>query len=190
MCEPASIIAVAGLVLGVAGGVQQANAQQQQAEYAAAVSENNAKTAEMQALDAHRRGAEAEERQRMLTRQRIGAQRVALAANSVDVGTGTAVDLVAETAAFGEADALTIRANAAREAWGFNEQARNYRADAVGARAAGKNAKRGTLLTTAAGALQGLGNIGFGKKAPAPAPTSTSSSGGYGPTLGKYGPRI
>jgi hypothetical protein len=127
VCEPTSLIAVAGLVLGVAGGVQQANAQQAQANYSAQVSENNAKSAEVMALDAHRRGAEAEERQRMLTRQRIGAQRVALAANGLDIGTGTAVDLVAETAGFGEMDALTIRTNAAREAWGYKVEAFDHR---------------------------------------------------------------
>lgn len=163
MCEPTTIVAVIGLVLGAAGGIQQANAQEAQAKYAAKVGETNAQAAEVQAQDAHRRGAEQEERQRMLVRQRIGAQRAAIAANGLEQS-GTAADLVSETVAFGEMDALTIRANAAREAWGYNEQARNYRIDAAGTLMAGKNAKKGTLLTTAAQTFQGASQLNYGGK--------------------------
>src|SRR5690242_19657087 len=56
----------------------------------------------------------------------IGSQRAGLAANGVDINSGSAVDVQSTTAATGEADALTIRNNAARQAYGQQVQGLNY----------------------------------------------------------------
>ena len=80
----------------------------------------------------------------------IGKQRAAFAANNIDSSSGTALDLISETAQFGEEDALAIRANAARDAWGFRTQGMNYRAQGTLARAQARNQGTATLLSTGA----------------------------------------
>jgi len=86
--------------------------------------------AEQQARDAIQRGQVAEQKQRDLTAQRIGTQQAALAAQGTDLE-GSPIDILGDTARAGEQDALTIRNNAAREAWGYQMQAAGYDADAA-----------------------------------------------------------
>jgi transposase InsO family protein len=94
------------------------------------VAENNAKIAEWQAQDAVRRGDVAASRQGIRTNQVKGAQRAALAANGVDLGVGTALNIVSDTDYFGQVDRATILDTAAREAWGYRTQGANYDANA------------------------------------------------------------
>lgn len=161
MCEPTTI-AIAALVMGAGAGIYQADAEQKSANYSAKVDENNAQIATYQAKAAATIGSVEEERHRAKVRQMVGTQRAALAGNGLDLGEGTALDLVTETAGLGEEDALTIRYNAMREAWGYNEQAKGYKASAGYKRVAGKNAATGTLLTTAANTLSGAYNLKAG----------------------------
>ena len=136
---------------------RQAWAAQAQGKYEAAVDEQNAALSDKQAQDAIERGQIEEARQRLVTRQTIGATRAAQAAQGVDVGSGSAVDVQASEAGLGELDALMIRNNAAREAYGFKVQAIQERQHAKIARVAGAGAAAGyaagsygTLLTGAA----------------------------------------
>jgi hypothetical protein len=98
--------------------------------------EENAQFADWQASDALDRGATNEKRQRQSTEQVIGAQRTSLAAQRVDVNKGSALDVQADAAYLGELDALTVRNNAAKEAYGFAVQAKDLRTR-------GKYAKQG-----------------------------------------------
>lgn len=133
MCEPTTIAlattAVAGALTAV-GQVQQASAQKGQAKYQAAVARNNQIMAERAAKDAEERGRVDELNRRIQTRQLIGRQRASLAANGVEVGSGSAIDIISDSALIGEVDALTIRNNAAREAQGFRYQGANYGSEA------------------------------------------------------------
>ena len=86
----------------------------------------NAAFAEFQADDALARGAINEQRQRQTTKQVIGSQRVSFAAQNVDVNQGSALDVQADAAYLGELDALTIRNNAAKEAFGYRTGAGDY----------------------------------------------------------------
>jgi hypothetical protein len=61
----------------------------------------------------------------------IGAQRAGFAAGNIDVAFGSAADVQADAAYLGELDALTIRTNAAREAWGFQVQSEDLRRQAA-----------------------------------------------------------
>jgi hypothetical protein len=67
----------------------------------------------------------------------VGTQRAGFAAGNIDVGSGSAVDVQADTAFMGELDALQIRTNAAREAWGYSVEADDMRKRAVIARKTG-----------------------------------------------------
>jgi hypothetical protein len=104
-----------------AKGVERAGAHEQ------AMAEQNALFAEQQAEDALMRGKEAVSRHRMDVRRFAGSQRARLAAQGIDIGVGTAADILGETSYFGELDAITLKNNALREAWGYRAQATNYR---------------------------------------------------------------
>lgn len=109
---------VASTGLGIASQARQAAAQQAQAAYQAAVARNDRITAERLARDAEARGRLEEDKARLQTRSLIGKQIAALAAQGTDLA-GSPADLLGDTAAAGEADALAIRRDAQREAWGF-----------------------------------------------------------------------
>ena len=90
------------------------------------IAANNAQIATWQAEDAIVRGDREASRSRLKTRQLKGSQRAALAANGVDLGEGSALNILADTDYFGELDAGTIKDNAAREAWAIRNQATNF----------------------------------------------------------------
>lgn len=128
--------------------------QQQQADAESASLRTNAGLAELQAQDALARGAVAERQSRQNTRDLTGAQRVGYASQGVDVNSGSALSVQADTAAIGELDALTIRNNAAREAFGYRVDAENSRTREELTRKASRNATASTLLTGAANIYQ------------------------------------
>lgn len=165
MCEPTTIAYGVAAVLAVAGGVQTARAQKAAGEAQAQADEANARIGQQQAEQARQIGNMEEERQMRRVRAAVATQRATQAANGLDVNSGTALDLQAETAGFGTADALNLRSNAIRQAWGFEVGAVNDINSASAARAAGSNAATGTMLTTAsqvAGMYAGSNGFGMG----------------------------
>lgn len=123
----------------------------------AALADFNASVADLQSKDAIERGAQEESRFRTQVRGAIGQQRAGIAASNIDVGFGSAVDVQADAAYLGELDALTIRTNAAREAWGYKVQATDLRKRGEIAR------KEGVYLEAAgkqAGSAAKLGIVG------------------------------
>lgn len=75
--------------------------------------------ANIQAQQALEAGATAEQNSRLRTGAVYSEQRANMAANGVDLGTGSATDLLTSTKYLGERDALTIRDNATRTAWSY-----------------------------------------------------------------------
>lgn len=143
MCEPTTIM----LGMSLASGALGFKSALDQGKYQQRVAENNAITSEYAAKDALTRGAADEQQQRIKTRQVMGAQRAALAASGVDVNSGTGSRILTDSAGLGELDALTIRENAMRSAWGYQTQAENSRAEGALARYAGKQKAAASLLT-------------------------------------------
>jgi hypothetical protein len=105
----------------VGTGIQVAG-QLAQGKQDAATAETNRRLGVAQANDALLRGTKEETRYRRVIAQVAGQQKADFGARNVAVS-GTALDLLADTAQIGEEDALTIRNNAAREAWGYRNQA-------------------------------------------------------------------
>lgn len=108
----------AGTAMQVMGQAQQAQSQQAMYGYQAAVGRNNQSAANSMAVDAETRGKAEEQRRRTRTSLLMGTQQAALASQGTDLE-GSPTDILGDTAAAGEVDALTIRSNAAREAWGY-----------------------------------------------------------------------
>lgn len=102
-----------------------------QANYQAAVARNNATMAEYARQDAVRQGgAQAVKAHREAERLR-GAQVVHMAANGLDLNSGTPAAILDDTDYFGAVDAQNIRNNAARAAWGHQVEASNYTASGL-----------------------------------------------------------
>lgn len=88
----------------------------------------NAQAAESEAAQTRQQGIQNEVRQRQKTNLIIGQQRAGYGASGVDVNTGSANLVQADTAKFGELDALQTRANANNRARSLDTQANAYRA--------------------------------------------------------------
>jgi hypothetical protein len=140
---------------------RQASAASAQGQYTKKVYDQNAKTADLEAQDAIDRGQIQEQRSRLATRQNIGASRAAQAASGVDVSSGSAADVQASEAGIGALDALTVRNNAAREAWGYKVEGVNLRQQGELAAFAGDQAAAGyraqSLNTVLTGAVNTYG---------------------------------
>lgn len=156
-------LAIAGLATSVFGQVKSGKAQKAAgkaqkvaAESEAQLADFNASVADVQADDAIQRGNEEENRFRMGVRGMIGSQRASFAGAGVDVGFGSAVDVQADAAYLGELDALTIKTNAAREAWGYQVQGQDLRKRAEIAR------KEGVYLEKAGNAAGNAAYVGAG----------------------------
>jgi hypothetical protein len=158
---PIAAIAAIGVGVSVYGQWKAGQAAKKagEAEHAAADSgaelqDYNAGVADLQAQDALDRGAEEEHRFRQGVDVLIGSQRAGIAAGNIDVGFGSALDVTHDAAFLGNLDALTIRNNAKREAWGFSRQAEDLRKRAVIAR------KTGVYLESAGRQQQTAARIG------------------------------
>lgn len=165
--------ALSGLAMGlgtavsagssIIGSRAQANAQRAQGEFEKAQYDMNARLAQFQAEDALGRGEQEVGKARQATAQTIGAQRAATAAQGIDVGSGSALDIQADTAGMGALDVMTIRNNARREAFGYKVQAADYKMRGRLAKRGAQVAANATLLTgglNAAGAgMSGIASI-------------------------------
>lgn len=163
MASAAATASLAASVIGAGmsayGAIQQGQAARKQAEYQAAVSRNNALLAERQAQDAEQRGKVAEDAQREKIAGLLGTQRAMLAGTGFDLGDDTSASLLGDTAAAGELDALTIRNNAAREAYGYRTRGMNFNADADLSLARGRAAENAGYLSAAGTVLSSAGTV-------------------------------
>ncbi len=179
MCNPA----IALVAVTVASTAASMYSQSKQAKYQSAIADRNAEIAEAQAQDSINRGnIEADQRRREM-RQRSGTAAATMGATGAELSSGTALDVFADNAQFGTLDALTTVNNAQREAYGYQVQAANYKAEASSARKQGNVGAATTLLTAplkAYGAYQMFG----GTWSPF---SKGSASGGGTPMLSNSG---
>ena len=161
MCHPAVVIAmtVASTAMAAKGQMEAGKAAQAQAQYQAALARNNQIIADRAAEDALKRGEIAEQNQRQKTGLLIGAQVNELAAQGFTLDEGTPLDILGDTAAAGELDALTIRSNAAREAYNFRAQGMNYQAEGQLDLLRGSAARSAANINTASTLLSGAGSF-------------------------------
>lgn len=125
-----TIASGAGAVMGAVGALDSAEANASASMYQAGVARNNQTIADQNAAYALQAGRVAEQNQRQRTKQTVGMQRAQMAANGIDIGSGSAANLQADTAAVGELDALTVRNNALRQAINYRQQGADFGANA------------------------------------------------------------
>lgn len=145
--------------LGFASHEQQAQAASLRGRFENDVAERNAQLSEKEGEDALNVGNLEENRQRLATEQEQGASLAAQGASGATVGSGSNADVRASQQLIGDVDALTIRNNAARQAWGYDVEAANSRMQGKLALLAGENeaaSQRTAAVTTLLGGAYSL----------------------------------
>jgi hypothetical protein len=165
-----AMAAMAGL--SVVNGINQSNAQKNQAEFTAQQYESNQKFTQIAADSAISQGDIQAGQQAEKTKQEIGQQRVAAGATGADVNSGSAMTLQADTAWQGAQNEVTIKNNAWRTAFGYNVQGFNDKNQATLSRLGGTNAANNTLLTG------GMNAVNYGSKAYS---SYGNNNGGFNP---------
>lgn len=141
------------------GAYAQSKALKSQGDYANQMGQMNAQLADVKASDSIQRGDIEANRNDQRTRGIVGSQRAGLAAQGVDVNSGSAADVQADTAGMGAVDSLTIKNNAWREAWGYKVQSVNDTYQGKFTQMADNYAANNTLLT---GGMTAIGDVGKG----------------------------
>jgi|SRR6185312_217154 len=153
MSATASLMLTGARATDVAiGQFSQATAANARGTYQKAQYDRNATIAATEATQAIAEGDVAAGQRRAAGREELGADRASYGAQGVSVDSGSAVDVQANTARFSALDAMTIRNNAARKAWGYNVEAQNDTEQGILAKLGGENTAEG-LRSQAAGTL-------------------------------------
>lgn len=148
MCDPTTIAVIAlgasaaGAGIGAIGAMNQGKAQSNALMYQAQVAENNAQIARNNAQLVTQSGEQQTANEGQKTRADVGAIKASQAASNIDVNTGSAVDVRSSAAELGQLNALTIRSNTAREAYGYEVAATGQQATAALDTAGAANAVR------------------------------------------------
>lgn len=151
-----AITSYGGVALSAVGAVSQAigayysaKSQRSSLKHQAALGEVNAKLSELGARSALLQGQRQEQASKLQYAQLKSRQRVAMAANGIDVGAGgTAQRLLDSTEMLSEWDAIEIQRNALQAAWGHRMQATNARGAAAMASAGASGISPGGAAAT------------------------------------------
>ena len=170
------IISAVGAGVSAYSSIQGGLAQSSAAAYQAQVAKNNATIAQQNAryaTTAVEIQASERSQQAAATQGRI---RTAIAANGVDVNTGSASDVQSSQRQIGQLDTENVMQSALLNAYGYRTQAAGYSAQSALDTAQSSQAVEGGILSGVGGLLGSAGSIGTKwLGAQTPSPTSTAS---------------
>jgi hypothetical protein len=157
MCNATAALAMqgAGAASSALGAYYGAQSSKATLNFNADLADINARVAESAAQASLLTGEREEQRSMISTANLKGTQRASLAANGVDLGEGSAANILTTTDVMGEADANTIHANAIRQAFGYRTQSVNQSNQAMMSRASAS-----AIDPLTAGATSLLGSAG------------------------------
>ena len=138
MCDPTLFL--------IAGTLITAGAQVQAGTAARAVGNANARVQQFMADQAREIGEADVAEQKRITAAISGKQAAGFGAGGGEINTGGAVQILADTAQFGELDVLRIRNNAERQAFALESGAAISRAEGKNAEITGFLSAAGTLV--------------------------------------------
>lgn len=116
-----------GGVTGAYGAITSANSAAAAAKYNASEAQVNAGIAKQNAGISSQSGEEQVGMESQKTRAEVGSTLANQAASGVDVNSDSAVDVRMSESELGQLDALNVRSNATREAFGYQTQASNFK---------------------------------------------------------------
>lgn len=143
----------------LAGAYSQSESIKAKGDYQRQMADSKAKVLEFQAKDAQDRGNQSYLEQIKKTNQIEASQKAAQAGSGADIGSGSLAMERSTTRLMGETDAVTIKNNAWREAYGYQVAAINTRSEGQFAALAARSEANDTLLTG------GLKAAGYGLQA-------------------------
>lgn len=142
-----SVLSLGSAATGLAGSFADAQSIRAQGDYQNEMAKINAKYAEFSAESAIKRGDKAATDVKKQTKKLIGSQRAALAAQGIQIDSGSALDVQEDTAMIGQQEALKIKNNAWMEAFGFKVQAQQDTQQGKIAKMAANNTASATIAT-------------------------------------------
>jgi hypothetical protein len=172
MCDPVvtPIALATSAALSAAGSIAKGNATASADRYNANVADLNSKQQTQNATWAAQAGDQQAAMSQQKTRATVGAITANQAASGIETNTGSAVAVRAGAAENGMLDAMTIRSNAARQAYGYQVQAASDKAQASQDRSEASDAETAGYI--------GAGSSVLGAAANPNANWSSLSSGG------------
>ncbi len=132
--------------LGAFGAYTKGHAAAQAANYNAQIAIQNAKQQKQNATIASQSGAQQVAMQGLKTRAAVGSEIANQAASGVNVHSGSALDTQVSSHEIGMLDALQIRGNATREAFGYQVKAANEEAQSNLDKYAAKSDELGAVV--------------------------------------------
>lgn len=151
------ISAVAGAV-GAFGAIQEGEAAAKAANYNATLAGFNSEQAIRNAAMENEVGSVKAGMKSMATRADFGSERAHAAGSGVGVNSGSSASVQASTAELGHLDAINIRSNAAKAAYGYEVQSTNFKNEAALDRFSGQAAKSASYVKAASSLLTGASN--------------------------------
>lgn len=147
LAQASMIGSVGGGITSAIGAFSSAQSQKSSLKAQAAISDTNARIAEMSAQSVLSAGQKEVAKYTLQAGNVKGKQRASMAANGIDLGVGNAAETLASTEIIKEIDKNQIEANSIRSAWGLRTQSTNYQNDSMI-----KRATAGSISPFAAGA--------------------------------------
>lgn len=147
----------AGMGMKAIGAYGTAQSNKSALGFQAAVDDLNAASSERSAESALAAGQFQEQNALLRSAQLKSTQRANLASSGVDLGVGSALNVLNSTDYMGQVDASTIAANAVKQAWGYRSQATNFENEAIAKRATAKGVN--PWVDAATSLLGGAGNV-------------------------------
>ena len=119
-----TISGIGSIVSGV-GSIAKGFSSAASDRYSARVAENNAQIERQNSLWSREEGTAKAEQAQMANRAKVGGIVAEQAASGIDVNKGSAVDVQKSAAEIGQQNVIDIRAQAARQAYGYDTRAMN-----------------------------------------------------------------
>lgn len=146
-----------GAAVQAVGAIQAGKAQKAEANARAQANQYNAKVKEMNAQVARTQANAREEQQRRKGRQVLGAQRAGIAQAGIGFS-GSALDIMEQSADMAELDALNIRYEGELQSTGLLADAEAERYEADVNRMAGRNAMKAAYIGAGSALIGGASN--------------------------------
>lgn len=157
---PLAVLGIAGAATSAFGAYEQGQSQSAAATYQSQVAANNAMIAKQNIAMTEASGAAKEAAQGMKTAAGAGAIKAGFGASGVDVNTGSAANVRSAAGKLGALDALTIRSNTAREAYGYEVQETSDTAQSQLLQMEASQAKTGGDISALGTLLSGVSSVG------------------------------
>lgn len=141
------------------GSVAEGFAGGRAADFQAQIARNNAQVAKANAHAATQAGEVSAFNSMLRTRAQVGQTKAAQAASGIDVNSGSALQVQQSERVLGMLDALTIRSNAARAAYGYESEAMSDLARARLLKQRGKLSRIRGFMDASATILEGASSI-------------------------------